>query len=119
MTDPVILDPAALDRLREWGGEKLLGQMVRIFIENSPTRMKLIREGASGGDIKEAERGAHSLKSSAANLGLETFRTAAAEMEALAASGNVQGAAELLPSLEDAYAKGLEAVESVEKGLNE
>lgn len=119
MTDPVILDPQALERLREWGGEKLLAQMVRIFIDNSPTRMDQIRGGASGGDIKEAERGAHSLKSSAANLGLETFRTAAAEMERHAASGNFEAVAELLPALEEAYTKGMEAVQSVEQGLSE
>ena len=119
MTDPVILDPKALDRLREWGGEKLLGQMVRIFIENSPTRMEQIRNGGSDGDLKEAERGAHSLKSSAANLGLEAFRAVAADMEARAAKGDLASVRAILPDLEATYEQGLEAVKSVERGLSE
>ena len=90
MTDPHLLNSAALDRLREWGGEKLLGQMVRLFLENSKTRMDQIRAGAEQGDPSEAEKGSHSLKSSAANLGAESLQDLTARIEDAAVEGDLE-----------------------------
>ena len=118
MSESAILDQAALDRLREWGGEKLLGQMVRLFLDNSVARMDQIRTGAQGGDIEEAEKGAHSLKSSAANIGAEQLRTLAASMEHRAADGEVDACSALLPELENAYAQARAALEEIDKEAN-
>ena len=79
MTDSTSLDPAALTRLSSWGGDKLVGQMVRLFLDNSGARMDQIRAGATGEDVDSAERGSHSLKSSAANVGAESEDGAVAE----------------------------------------
>jgi len=112
MSEPVVVDPAALDRLREWGGEKLLSQMIRLFLDNSPARMDQIRSGAQrDGDVEEAEKGAHSLKSSAANLGAEELRGLAATMEGHASDRDQAAVAELLPRLEEAYTRAREALE--------
>jgi HPt (histidine-containing phosphotransfer) domain-containing protein len=118
MTAPEILEHSALDRLREWGGEKLLGQMIRLFLANAPGRMTQIREGIGGGDIKESEKGAHSLKSSAANVGAQQVRAIAADMERAAAGGDTAAVSALLPSLESAFSQAVTALESVEKGLS-
>ena len=118
MSESVILDQAALDRLREWGGDKLLEQMVRLFLDNSLTRMEQIRAGAQGGDIKEAEKGAHSLKSSAANIGAEQLRVLAASMEHQAADGEVAACGALLAELEDAYKQARAALEEIDKESN-
>jgi HPt (histidine-containing phosphotransfer) domain-containing protein len=117
MSEPEILNPKAAAALREWGGEKLLGQMVRLFLENSPTRMEQIRSGVEGGDLKEAERAAHSLKSSAANLGAEELRTLAADIERTAGTRDPESVRALLGSLNTAYAKAIAALETVEKGI--
>ncbi len=116
MTDSRILDQGALDRLKEWGGEKLLAQMLRLFLENAPGRMSQIRNGVAG-DMKEAEKGAHSLKSSAANIGAEHVRMIAADMERAALDGDTAAVQALLPSLEDAFAQAVGALETVERGL--
>ena len=72
MTNSTSLNPAALERLRKWGGDKLAAQMVRLFLDNSGGRMDQIRGGVAAEDPDEAEKGAHSLKSSAANVGAES-----------------------------------------------
>jgi histidine phosphotransfer protein HptB len=113
MSEPVILDPAALARLKEWGGEKLLSQMVRLFLDNSPARMDQIRDGMGGGDISEAEKGAHSLKSSAANVGAEELRALAASMERHASQKEEAEASSLLPDLENAYARACAALAEI------
>ena len=118
MSESDILDQSALDRLRDWGGEKLLRQMIRLFLENAPARMAQIREGLSGGDVKESEKGAHSLKSSAANVGALRVRDIAANMERAASGGDSTAAHQLLPSLETAFTEAISALESAERGLN-
>lgn len=117
MTDSQIIDPQALDRLREWGGDKLAGQMVRLFLKNSGTRMDQIRAGVDGSDLEEAERGAHSLKSSAANIGAELLRTLATRMESAALEGNGDGAKSLLPDLETAYSEAMKELERIESEM--
>jgi HPt (histidine-containing phosphotransfer) domain-containing protein len=119
MTDSQIIDLQALDRLREWGGDKLAVQMVRLFLKNSGTRMDQIRTGVAGADLKEAERGAHSLKSSAANIGAETLRTLATRMESAALDESVPDARALLPELENAYAAAMRELATLEKGMAE
>ena len=119
MSDAQIIDPQALDRLREWGGEKLAGQMVRLFLKNSGTRMDQIRNGLAGSDLQETERGAHSLKSSAANIGAETLRTMATRMESAALDDSVDDARALLPELETAYDSAMKELEVIERGLPE
>ena len=67
--DPTIIDPAALKRLEDWGGASLSKEIVRLFLENGPTQVDQIRGAMDGEDLDVPERGAHSLKSSAANVG--------------------------------------------------
>ncbi len=119
MADDAVIDPEALDRLREWGGDKLLGQMLRLFLENSPKRMAQIRGGLGDGPLDDAEKGAHSLKSSAANVGAMDVRTVAAAMEERARAGEDVDARGLLPDLERAYASARAELEAIERGLTE
>lgn len=119
MTDAHIIDPRALERLKEWGGDKLAGQMVRLFLKNSGTRMDQIRQGAESGDLDEAERGAHSLKSSAANIGAEVVRTFATRLESAALEKDLDAVRRLLPELETAFSGALTELETIEKGFAE
>jgi two-component system sensor histidine kinase/response regulator len=117
MAESEVIDPQALERLKEWGGEKLAAQMVRLFLKNSLTRMDQIRSGIDGGDVDEAERGAHSLKSSAANIGAERLRTLATQVEAAALDQHLDRMTELLPRIEDAYATVMETLEAMEREM--
>lgn len=119
MTDSQIIDPQALERLREWGGDKLAGQMVKLFLKNSGTRMDQIRGGVGDGDLEETERGAHSLKSSAANVGAELLRSLATRMESAALDGNEGSARALLPDLESAYADAMGELEKLQSEMTE
>ena len=114
MTDADIIDQQVLDRLKQWGGEKLLTQMVRLFLENSPTRMEQIRAGVRAGSVKDAERGSHSLKSSAANIGAVSLQNLAAAMERAAMEEDLAAVEDMLPELERAYGEARTALESLQ-----
>lgn len=101
--DDTIIDQAALSRLGEWGGADLTRQMVRLFLEAAPQRIDQIRtcEGEDPGDLPE--RGAHSLKSSAANVGAQEVRVLAERIEELAADGDIESVRELTPQIQAAF----------------
>ncbi len=102
-TNPTIIDPAALERLEEWGGPGLSKEIVQLFLDHGPVRMDQIRGAMDGEDLEAPERGAHSLKSSAANVGAHHVHRVASEVELAASSGDLQGVRDLIPDLEEAY----------------
>jgi HPt (histidine-containing phosphotransfer) domain-containing protein len=104
MSDSDIIDPQAQARLREWGGAKLLTQMIRLFLENAPNRMEQVRKGLAEGNVREAERGVHSLKSSAANVGAVRVSRLAAQMEDHASRADLTAVAGQMPNLESEFA---------------
>lgn len=119
MTEPEVIKLEALERLQKWGGDKLVGQMVRLFLKNSGARMEQIRSGVSSGDVEEAEYGAHSLKSSAANVGAETLRQLATQIETAAVERDVDRMREVLPDMEVAYASAMSELEKLEQGMSD
>ncbi|TVR62661.1 MAG: Hpt domain-containing protein [Gemmatimonadales bacterium] len=105
---PVILDPAALDRLREWGGDALLGRMVSLFLELGPERVGSLSGALSDGDLELLERTAHSLKSSSGNVGALRLSAAAAELESAARGARAGEGQETLTELVEAVCRSWE-----------
>ena len=117
MTDIRVIDTQALDRLKEWGGDKLAGQMVRLFLKNSGVRMEQIRTGVREEDHDEAERGSHSLKSSAANVGAEAVRQLATQIETAALEQDYDRLRRTLPEIEAAYGAAIAELETIERDM--
>lgn len=114
MTESVI-DPEAIERLEEWGGPDLVRKMIRLFLENAPERLGLIRTGLESGELEVAERGAHSLKSSSGNVGARELHLVCAEMEDLASEEKEEGMRNLLPRLEEVYERSISALSAFEQ----
>jgi HPt (histidine-containing phosphotransfer) domain-containing protein len=118
MSDDLVIDAAAIERLREWGGDKLVRQMIRLYLENAAVRLGQIDEGlAAGGDLERTEQGAHSLKSSAANVGAVRVRRLAAELEARAEERDLEQATGLRERLQLALTEAEEALTALAQGL--
>lgn len=92
------IDPAAFARLQRVGGRELIGKMIDLFLQNTPLRLEALQTGVQAGDWEVVERTAHSMKSSAAHLGLTLLGTGAAQTEVLARDGRV---AEIRPLIEE------------------
>jgi HPt (histidine-containing phosphotransfer) domain-containing protein len=99
---PPDLDPGALQRLAEWGGPELRRKMINLFLEHAPGRVREIAEGLEGDDLELAHRSAHSLRSSAANVGAELVSHLSGRIEGELDQGSREGAGQLLPRLEKA-----------------
>ncbi|MBR9990172.1 MAG: Hpt domain-containing protein [Gemmatimonadetes bacterium] len=61
--------------------------MAELYLEHGPLRIRALREGAAAGDADQIERAAHTLKSSAGNLGAVRLQRLAEGLEAAAAAG--------------------------------
>lgn len=114
MDDVPVLDEGALDRLDEWGGVKLKRQMVRLYLENARTRLEQLDGGlAADGEMGDVRMAAHSLKSSAANVGLMRVSAISARIEESAADGDVTRVRDLREPLESAAREGAEALSAL------
>ena len=89
MTVDPTLNGSALERLEKLGGKTLVRQMIELYLANGPERVRALREGVEAGDAERIERAAHTMKSSAGNLGATKLQHTADALESLASSGVV------------------------------
>ncbi len=102
MGTEVDIDVQSLERLRKLGGNELISKMVTLFTSHAESAIRDAAGGIASGDLEIVRRAAHSLKSSAGNLGALRVQAVADEIEQLAEqkAGNVRP---LLTDLEKAY----------------
>ena len=62
-------DVDALQRLERFGGRKLRDELTALFLAEAPTRIEAARRALAAGDAAGVRAAAHSLKSSAGQLG--------------------------------------------------
>ena len=94
-------DARALDRLRRFGGGKLLAEMIALFLTVTPERVATARQAHQAGDIPTLERALHSLKGSAAQLGAVRLQRLSERGERLARLGSLGGVPILMQELDE------------------
>ena len=96
-------DPASLERLKRFGGAKLLGEMISLFLSTAPERLSAARTGLGAGDAKAVEMALHSLKSSSAQLGALRMQRICERGEALAKAGSLAELPALQQELDEEF----------------
>jgi CheY-like chemotaxis protein/HPt (histidine-containing phosphotransfer) domain-containing protein len=86
------------------GDENLARQVVTDFLEETPERIRVIKEALASSDRELAERKAHSIKSIVADLGGEDLRNVARQGEQSCTQGKLEEAAKMVPKMEQAFA---------------
>ena len=99
------IDRTALAKLEEWGGNDLLEQILELFLQTTPERLQALAGGLGGGDLPEAVRAVHSLRSSAGNVGARILSDLAAEAEEALTSQDLERARRLRDELEREFAR--------------
>jgi HPt (histidine-containing phosphotransfer) domain-containing protein len=96
-------DEAALERLKRFGGGKLLSEMISLYLAAAPERINAALAGLAANDVKATEQALHALKSSSAQLGAMRMQRLCARGEALARAGTLENVAGLVSSLEEEF----------------
>lgn len=86
--DAETIDDAVQARLVRLGGQRLQRRMIEAFLTHTSARAEAIAEAGSNGDLQAMEIAAHSLKSSAGNLGAERLRHLCGALEGAASQGH-------------------------------
>lgn len=107
-----VLDPAALERLLRIGGQEFLVEMIELFLEHAPQRLATARAAFEAGETTTLYRAAHSLKSTAGNLGARALQDSAEQAEARAAAEDLEAILPLLDEMEERYERVRSELES-------
>jgi CheY-like chemotaxis protein len=100
------VDRAALDAFRELdadGSGGILGQLIAVFLENTPTIITELRRALEEGAAPNVARLAHTLKGSCSNFGARRMRELCVELEELGGTGSLEGAAVLVDEVEKEF----------------
>ena len=119
MEDFPLLEAGALERLEEWGGPQMQRRMIELFLSHAPDRMEQIKEGFSRAEANAVEAGAHTLKSSAGNLGATRLQELCEEVERVAEGQDLGELDRLMPELEATYSATCLELEKLLKGMKE
>ncbi|MGH7450409.1 MAG: Hpt domain-containing protein, partial [bacterium] len=112
---PVVLDPAALDRLRKTvgGDTAVLAELIDSFLEDAPKLLTTLQQVSEKSDAAGVRLAAHSLKSNAADFGAMHFSNLCKELERLGKAGTLDGATALVEQVEVEYGKVRVALEAL------
>jgi HPt (histidine-containing phosphotransfer) domain-containing protein len=92
-----------LNHLRRLGGNQLLDDLINLFFCTGPERLKGLGEALAQGKLAEVARLAHSLTSSAGNLGATELQDLAARLEHQAGAGETTSLQDLVRQLEESW----------------
>jgi HPt (histidine-containing phosphotransfer) domain-containing protein len=93
-------DAGAIERLRRFGGDALLFQMIDLFTASALARVEIARTAIADGDADAARRALHALKSSAGQMGAALVQHLCEQGEQRAAQGDTASVSAMLPALQ-------------------
>lgn len=103
-SDEPTLDPDTTARLAQLGGPGFVGDLLRLFEEHGALRVAAVESAAERMDLVAVRRGAHSLVSTAGNLGARRLAALCTTLERAAATLDAPAVAALVPALAPAFA---------------
>ncbi len=111
------LNPAALENLRGAGegDTKLLIELIDMFLQDAALLLVEMRQGIERGDAEMLHNAAHILKSSCAMFGAMSLSGLCRELEAMGATGQLDGGAEKMAQVEAEYEQVEDALRAVRR----
>ena len=95
------------------GDPELLLDLIDMFLDDAPTKVGAILEGAASHDMEAVERAAHSLKGSSGNLGAVLLQDVAEKLQVAGRNGENDEVASLLDPLRDESQRAADALRSL------
>jgi len=104
------INPDVLESLKELdpaGGMDLAKELLRSFLESAPRSVAQLEASIIDGNSKGLGQAAHSLKSSAANVGAETLSNSYRELEKLGREGRIDEARQLVDQVSQEHQRAV------------
>jgi CheY-like chemotaxis protein len=119
-TGPLLLDTAALKRLKETLGsqaEAMFPALLEDFFRDGARLLSAAHSALEKNDLQELRRSAHTLKSNGATFGALRLSMAAKELESLAKQGIINGAEALIKRTQQEFEKAKDVLQTYRKGV--
>ncbi|HXA43578.1 MAG TPA: response regulator [Candidatus Solibacter sp.] len=109
ISDRPIVDDGQLDQLREFGITEFTG-LLDLYLSDANLRIAALKDAAARDDADGLSSVAHSLKGSSRSFGSMALGEACAELESVAARGDLVGAKEMVPAVEVEFKRAESAI---------
>lgn len=76
-----VLSPAVLEELRTVGGETLVRELMAVFVERTPERLRSAEQSFAAGDLEATAAALHSLRSASGTVGARSLTELAGRLE--------------------------------------
>ena len=114
MSQPINMDVVEeLLALCEDGDPELLVDLIRMFLQDGPTKVGTIETATSGREFARVERAAHSLKGSAGNLGAVAVQEDCEQLQEAVRRGQLQHLPALVGQLRAHFAEAEMALQDL------
>jgi histidine phosphotransfer protein HptB len=118
MSDTPILDPQAIDALRELNPDdngEFVREIAGIFLDDTPQRIAELDTSLKCGDVTRFIRAAHSIKGSSANMGATFLKAAAERLEHHSKDHGVDGVDTMISEIKAEWTKAEAAIRELIK----
>lgn len=108
-----ILDMTVVEELLSFsddGDPDLLLDLIRMFLEDGPSKVRAVTEGLLAGDFEKMERASHSLKGSSGNLGAHMLQETCEQLQIASRNHKLETLRPLAAELVANYAKAEQAL---------
>src|SRR5262249_32907775 len=100
----IALDRDVLEQLREeLGGTAALRDVIRSFLDQTPSVLSALRDAASRADVASIRRAAHKIKGTSSLLGARELSEQCAEIERVGETGSIDDAGSRVTAVEASY----------------
>jgi two-component system sensor histidine kinase/response regulator len=114
-----VLDPAAIDGMREMvgGDDEFLADLIDTFLKDAPRMLSDMRQALEAGDAEVLRRVAHSLKSNSDSFGATVLGDLCRGLEKMGKANALEGADALIARADAEFVQVQAAIETVRRGL--
>lgn len=100
-----VLDRRVLDDLRDsvGGDQAFVAELIDELLVDAPHQLATLREAAAAGDAETTRRAAHTLKGNGRTFGAVAFSSLCQEVEAAAASGDLEAVIPRFDAIHEAW----------------
>ena len=90
-----------------------MAQIITSFVDDAPVQVATLRRAVEDGDAPAAQRAAHTMKGSAATIGVNAVARLAEVAEARGRQGSLEGLSPTVDAIETAMDQGVDALVDV------
>lgn len=104
----VVLDMSVVEELLSFsddGDPELLLDLIQMFLDDGPEKVRAVHEGLQTGDFDKMERAAHSLKGSSGNLGARLLQDACEKIQIATRAKRLDESRDLATELDAKFAE--------------